>query len=243
MTDQDWIEQQVAAWWSSLRIPANRRWMIHEMDMGRWARAIVGREARDAVAHSANELAIQAQAERPGDPLTVFRSSMRTFLETLDMAKKAKATAKKSTEVLDVPVKFKSFGYGGGRTCRLGVNIDGKSITDKMASHFLGGAQLAVELTLDPNAGGDVKGQDKLLNDTPDPVTATVDVKGFSYADKCFSAGLTFPYEDVEAAELLALAGKTGKLVAERTGDATERRGRPSKGSNGDGMEGGEDEE
>lgn len=89
MNDQAWMDAAVACWWGSLRIPPAKRWMVHEVEMGGYAKRLVGREDRDRLAHHVNTLGIYAQSEMPGDPLPGFRKAVKAYLACLPEPRQA----------------------------------------------------------------------------------------------------------------------------------------------------------
>lgn len=122
--------------------------------------------------------------------------------------------------ILDVGCKFGKLGVGV-RTVNLGIVIAKGLLKQTQPDDFFLDARLSVVLKLDPLSTDDTPGQDSFI-DPEEVVEAVVDVKGYNVNSKQFGLGLTFSREDVDLQKLIEFAQRSGRIEAERTGDAGE---------------------
>lgn len=118
---------------------------------------------------------------------------------------------------LDVPVEFGGFSCGD-ETARLSLSISRDRMTPSRADQFLCGSRCSIRIAADPNADDDVPGQQTI--DGLSFIESVVDIKSYRVNSSRIGCGLTFSIEEIDVADLAALANHKGRLLLNRVGDA-----------------------
>ena len=82
MTDQAWMKAAVAMWRGVVTGGPGRWQPRHDAMLAGWAKRIVRRPDRDAIAHNVATVGIFAAAG-PGDPLPEYRKRVKVLLDEL----------------------------------------------------------------------------------------------------------------------------------------------------------------
>lgn len=127
---------------------------------------------------------------------------------------------KQQAETLNIPVSFGGVSVGAEQA-RIGCKVERNALVLGKADYFLCESRCNVQITVDPEAAGDAPGQQKLPGaDEETKLGGTADIKGFNVRSGSIGFGLTFALTEIDAGNLSHFAGKSGRLIAVRTGDA-----------------------
>lgn len=140
--------------------------------------------------------------------------------------KKTSKTKAAAGGVESYPCTFGGISRGKHRA-RIKVTFANRTMTTKEAERFFINSQLQVGMESDPEAGNDGKGQGKLIETGTASMNGTAECRKFDHGDD-ISASLSFAVSAVDAPAFWALACQPGTITMTRSGDAQERRGRPS---------------
>ena len=141
------------------------------------------------------------------------------------MAKKAKKVKYESR----IPVEFGGVSLNKEKA-RIGFSVDrgDNSLDLEGADSWFAGAQLQVELEIDPKPGGDADGQ-QTMGDGFGPeadvhegatLSGVADVMRFSVAREKIGASLVFNINEVDVEALTRFRNSKGNLSVRRIGDA-----------------------
>lgn len=130
---------------------------------------------------------------------------------------------------IDVPVEFAGISIGK-ETASITLKILKSKLSGANAEHFLCNARLDVAMKVDAEAGDDVPGQETIAFDDADgdAFEGIGDVKSYRSGSEFFSCSLVLHRNDTN--KLILFAQERGRLVATRTGAASDKREDDSEG-------------
>ena len=109
----------------------------------------------------------------------------------------------------------------GPEQARIGCKIERKNLVLGKADYFLCESRCNITMVVDADAEGDVAGQQKFPHaNESEKLGGAADIKGFNVRSGSIGFGLTFALNEIDAAILFRFAGRSGRLIAARTGDA-----------------------
>lgn len=114
--------------------------------------------------------------------------------------------------VLDLPVEFGGFSYGGNETCRIGIKIDRTVCNLNCADDTFCGHRLTGKLVLGHH--DDAPGQ-KIMFEDEKVVEGVFDTKRLGLSPEQINFGATFNEKEIDVALLCSFAKQKGRLLVE----------------------------
>lgn len=138
-------------------------------------------------------------------------------------AKKSKSSSKKKPQPKSIECKAQFASLGIGKSERIGVRIPRRGgPTPNRMDEIVTNSQLRCTMRIDPNAGQDEEGQEKLLDDAIE-IEFTASSGGFRCGDNAYSFSLKMLAEDGEFDLLRRAVRCNGDLVMAKMKDAPDQ--------------------